>query len=609
MEALLPFGPMASTATLNRLKKGLSLNTRFRLSSRIMSQPRRVHTEHDSVQYAIKQNEHGGAARLRDLYSNKGTGFTMDERKKFGLKGLLPPTVHTLEEQFKRIKHQIDLKETNFAKHIELANVRQRNERLFYYYIMSDLMKNIPLVYTPTVGEACQKFSMMFRRPEGLTLSIEDKGSVEECIENWPRPSDAPRVAVITDGSRILGLGDLGWNGLGIAIGKLSLYVAGAGVHPQSTMPIVVDVGTDNEELRNHPLYLGLRRPRPSTEELVEFVDEIMMKLNARYPNLIIQFEDWSSEHAFLFLERYKNKYPMFNDDIQGTGSVILAGLVNAARMVSKKTGKGLTDHRILMAGAGSASIGVAKQLMSFFTLNGLSEEEARLRIWTTDSRGLVTMNRGDEIAPYKEYFARTDNGDVQLKDFMDVIDYVKPTVILGFCTVHGYFNEAVLRKMAEINEHPIIFPLSNPTSKSECTFEEALTHTDGRCVFAAGSPFPDVTFQGKTRVADQGNNFYIFPALGLAGALVQAKHINDNVITEAAIALADSLNKEETDADRLYPRLERVREISNYIAFRCIKILIRDGLCRDNGLTASMSDDDLYKWIGARMWLPDYSH
>ena len=273
-------------------------------------------------------------------------------------------------------------------------------------------------------------------------------------------------------------------------------------------MPIVVDVGTDNEELRNHPLYLGLRRPRPSTEELVEFVDEIMMKLNARYPNLIIQFEDWSSEHAFLFLERYKNKYPMFNDDIQGTGSVILAGLVNAARMVSKKTGKDLTDHRILMAGAGSASIGVAKQLMSFFTLNGLSEEEARLRIWTTDSKGLVTMNRGDKIAPYKEYFARTDNGDVQVKDFMDVIDYVKPTVILGFCTVHGYFNEGVLRKMAEINEHPIIFPLSNPTSKSECTFEEALTHTDGRCVFAAGSPFPDVTFQGRARVADLGNTF-----------------------------------------------------------------------------------------------------
>lgn len=571
--------------------------------------PRGAHTEHDTVQYALKQNEHGGAARLRDLYSNKGTGFSMEEREKYGLRGLLPPTMHSIEEQCLRVQRQLDFVESDFAKHIELANLRQRNERLFYYYLMSDLMKNVPLVYTPTVGEACQKFSSMFRRPEGLTLSINDKGSVEECIQNWPRPKDAPRVAVITDGSRILGLGDLGWNGLGIAIGKLSLYVAGAGVHPQSTMPIVIDVGTDNEELRNDPVYLGLRRPRPSTEELVEFMDEVMEKLNARYPSLIIQFEDWSSDNAFLFLERYQEKYPMFNDDIQGTGAVILAGLVSAARLVKKDTGRAETDHRILMVGAGSASIGVAKQLMSLFTLKGMSEEEARQRIWTVDSKGLVTMNRGDKLPSYKQYFARTDNGDKQTKELIDVIDHVKPTAIIGLSTVRGVFNEAVLRKMAELNERPIIFPLSNPTSRSECTFEEALKYTDGRCVFAAGSPFGDVEFQGKRRFADQGNNFYIFPALGLSGALVKAKHMHANVITESAIALADSMNQQEIDEGRLYPKLERVREISNYVAFRCIKMLNQDGMCRDDGVTARLSDEELLAWVKERQWVPSYSH
>lgn len=532
----------------------------------------------------------------------------MEEREKYGLKGLLPPTVHSLEEQFQRVKFYVDSLPDDYHKHIELANLRQRNERLFFYYVLSDIMKTVPLVYTPTVGDACLNFSRMFRRPEGLTLSIDDKGAIEKCIENWPRPADAPRVAVITDGSRILGLGDLGWNGMGIAIGKLSLYVAGAGVHPQSVMPIAVDVGTDNEELLSDPMYLGLRRRRPSTEELVEFVDEIMEKLHAHYPSLIIQFEDWSSEHAFMFLDRYKDKYPMFNDDIQGTGAVILAGLISATRFVEKETKKS-SDHRILMVGAGSASVGVAKQLMSFFTLNGMSEEEARLRIWTTDSKGLVTMNRGDKLPDYKQYFARRDNGDMQLKELSDIIDYVKPTVLLGLSTIHGLFDEKILRKMADLNERPIIFPLSNPTSKSECTFEEALTHTDGRCVFAAGSPFGTVNFHGKQRFADQGNNFYIFPGLGLAGALVKAKHMDHKVITEAAVALADSMTKDEVDEGRLYPKLGRVREISQYVAFRCIKVLNKDGLCRDDGITASMSDDELFRYVGDRMWEPHYEH
>lgn len=526
-----------------------------------------------------------------------------------GLRGLLPPAVQTMEQQLSRVEHQIATKETDFKKHIALMNLRQRNERLFYAYLLKNLRKTLPLVYTPVVGEACQKFSHMFRRPEGLTLTLEDKGSVAECVANWPRPADVPRIAVITDGSRILGLGDLGWNGLGISIGKLSLYVAGAGVHPQSTIPIVVDVGTNTQEIRDDPLYLGLRRERCSGEELVEFVDEVMEALHAKYPNLIIQFEDWSSDNAFLFLERYKDKYPMFNDDIQGTGAVILGGFINAARMASAASGKDLVDQRILMVGSGSAAIGVAKQLMSFFQINGLTEEEAHSRIWTTDTRGLVTKNRGDKLAAHKEYFARDDNGTTQCKELEDTVDYVKPSVIFGLSTVHGTFNEGVLRRMASYNKRPIVFPLSNPTTKSECTFEEALRFTDGKAIFAAGSPFDNVDFKGETRFADQGNNFYIFPGLGLAGALSKANRITEEVITESALALADSMTQEEKDEGRIYPKIERSREVSNAIALRCIKKINEEGNAGDDGFTAKLSDEELEKFIREQMWVPSYDN
>ncbi|WFC99212.1 malate dehydrogenase (oxaloacetate-decarboxylating) (NADP(+)) [Malassezia yamatoensis] len=539
--------------------------------------------------------------------SNLGTAFTKKERQEMGLRGLLPASIQTLDSQLARVEHQVNTKGTDFDKHITLMNMRQRNERVFYAYVIKNMRKTLPLVYTPVVGEACQKFSKMFRRPEGMTLSWEDRGSVAECVENWPRPADAPRIAVITDGSRILGLGDLGWNGLGISIGKLSLYVACAGVHPQSTMPIVVDVGTDTDEVRNDPLYLGLRRKRPSTEELVEFVDEIMDALHAKYPNLIIQFEDWSGEHAFLFLDRYKDKYPMFNDDIQGTGSVILGGFINAARQSCNASGKDLNDQRILMVGSGSAAIGVAKQLMSFFEGNGMSKEEARKRIWTTDSKGLVTMNRGDDLAEHKKYFARRDNGDDQFKNLEDIVDYVKPTAIFGLSTVRGTFNESVLRKMAEYNKRPIVFPLSNPTTKSECTFEEALRYTDGRAIFAAGSPFDNVEFQGKTRFADQGNNNYIFPGLGLAGALSKANRISDDVVTEAAKALADTVNEEEAEEGRIYPKLERIREVSCNIATRCIQLINKQGHARDDGYTAKFSEKELHDWVQHQMWVPSY--
>ena len=542
-------------------------------------------------------------------YPLTGTGFSEEERDRLNIRGLVPPRFNTLEQQALRIHHQLDTKPTPIQKHIALANLRQRNERLFYYFLLNNLRETLPFVYTPTVGEACQKFSSMYRRNEGLTITIEDKGRVDQIVSNWPQPTDMPRIAVITDGSRILGLGDLGWNGLGISLGKLSLYVAGAGIDPRSTLPIVVDMGTNNEEYLNDPLYLGLPRRRASEEEYVELVDEIMESLHKHFPSLIIQFEDWSSNHAFEFLDRYKEKYPMFNDDIQGTGAVILGGFINAARISSDASGKALEDQRILMVGAGSAAIGVAKQLMQFFRHHGFSEEEAKSRIWTTDSRGLITLDRGDNLAEHKVYFARKDNEGKQFKQLEDIVDYVKPTAIFGLSTVRGTFTESVLRKMGELNTRPIVFPLSNPTSNSECTFEEALRFTDGRAIFAAGSPFANVEFGGRTRYADQGNNFYIFPGIGLAGALTKTKHITDDVITAAAFALSNSLTPVERTECRVYPKLERVREVSGDVAAACIRVINEHGLARDNGNSAAIDPARLPQWVCDHMWVPTYDH
>lgn len=538
-----------------------------------------------------------------------GTGFTNEERDQLGIRGLVPPRFNTLEQQEARIRHQFDSKVKPIEKHVALFNLRQRNERLFYYFLIKNLRETLPFVYTPTVGEACQKFSRMFRRAEGLTITIEDKGRVADVVANWPQPADMPRIAVITDGSRILGLGDLGWNGLGISLGKLSLYVAGAGIDPRSTLPIVIDLGTNSEEHLNDPLYLGLPRRRASEEEYVELIDEVMEALHARYPSLIIQFEDWSSDHAFEFLERYQHKYPMFNDDIQGTGAVILGGFINAARISASAANRKETDQRILMVGAGSAAIGVAKQLMSFFLHHGITEEDAKKLIWTTDSKGLITLDRGDTLAQHKLYFARDDNEGQQFKSLEDIVDYVKPTAIVGLSTVAGTFSEGVLRRMAKYNNRPIIFPLSNPTSNSECTFEEALEYTDGSCIFAAGSPFANVEFRGRTRFADQGNNFYIFPGIGLAGALSKAKHITDDVITAAAFALANSLSPVERSEFRVYPKLERVREISGEVAAACIRVINERGLARDDNHSGSVPVDQLPQWVCDHMWVPTYDH
>ena len=548
---------------------------------------------------------------ISDPYPNQDTGFSYERRDQLGLRGLLPPATQSLNTQVQRVLYQLRGKNSPLEKHVFLASLRQTNTRLYYATILAAMEEILPLIYTPTVGEACQKFSHIYRRPEGLSISLNDKGKIASIVDNWPVPSGAPRIAVVTDGSRILGLGDLGWNGQGISIGKLSLYVAGAGIHPRATLPIVVDLGTNNKENLEDPFYLGLRRERASADEYVEFMDEFMNALHTKYPNLIIQFEDFTSDNAFRFLDRYQDKFPMFNDDIQGTGSVILGGFANAAKIAAKASGGEISDHRILMVGAGSAAVGVGKQLMSFFTIHGLSEEEARKRIYITDSKGLVTEDRGDKLAEHKHVFARKDNEGKQFKELPDIIDYVKPTAILGLSTVKGTFDETVIRKMAKLNDRPIIFPLSNPTDNSECTFEEAVKYTDGKVLFAAGSPFPEIDADnsptGKRLIPGQGNNFYVFPGIGLCAALCKAVRVTNEMITESALALSDALNDTEREEGRLYPNLERIREISGDVAVRCIIQANKQGVARDGGKTANMSEDELRKWVHGEMWVPKY--
>jgi len=376
-------------------------------------------------------------------------------------------------------------------------------------------------------------------------------------LENWPKV-DETRISVITDGSRILGLGDLGVNGMGISIGKLSLYIAGAGIRPESTLPICLDLGTNTQRYLEDPLYLGLRQTRVGDAEMTAFMDELLDGLTAVFPKMMIQFEDFSTDNAFKYLDRYRFKHPVFNDDIQGTGAVVLSGFVNAARLASKASGKPLTSHRILFFGAGSAGVGVASQLTSFFTLNGLTPEQAKRQIWLVDSQGLVYNSRPGKLAEHKKLFSRDDYDGPPMKDLSEIIEYVRPTALLGLSTISGAFTADVLQQMSILNERPIVFPLSNPVRLSECSFHDALENTEGRVLFASGSPFPEEEWNGRTVVPGQGNNMYIFPGIGLGAILSKAKQVTDTMVEAASLGLAGSLNAEETAGGLIYPRIER---------------------------------------------------
>ncbi|KAI0641315.1 malic enzyme [Trametes meyenii] len=515
--------------------------------------------------------------------------------------GLLPPA-HDDQIHAVRCIQQLRSKDKAIEKYIYLSQLKDADHAMFYRLCLANMAEITPLIYTPTVGDACLQYSHIFRKPEGLYISIKDKGKIGQILRNWPRIEDA-RISVVTDGSRILGLGDLGVNGMPISIGKLSLYVAGAGIRPHSTVPICLDLGTDNQKFLEDPLYLGLRQRRLALAETHEFMDEFMREMAAVFPKLLIQFEDFATDKAFAYLDTFRDRYPLFNDDIQGTGAVVLSGFLNAAKLSSAASGRSLTDHKILFLGAGSAGVGVAMQLMSFFKLQGLSTEEARSRIYLVDSQGLIYDGRGP-MAEHKKYFSRKDYNGPPMTDLTDIVNYVQPTALLGLSTTKGAFNQSVIETMAALNPRPIIFPLSNPVRLSECEFHEAVEWTQGRVLFASGSPFPEEEFAGRVLYPGQGNNMYIFPGLGLGAILARASKVTDSMVEASSLGLADSLTADERAQDLLYPRVERIREISTQIALSVIRAAQKAGVDRSTDLRV-MSDAELLAFVRSRMWNP----
>ena len=512
-----------------------------------------------------------GYTVLHDSLVNRGTAFTAAQRKEAGLEGLLPPGVDTLELQIARVHTQLDMLETDLQRYLFLMDLQSRNQTLFYAVLMSDAAKFMPLVYTPTVGEACQKFDHIFRSTRGLYLPISAKGRLKELMSNWPQKDI--RFIVATDGERILGLGDLGVGGMGIPIGKLALYTAVAGVPPELTLPIMLDVGTNNQALLDDPLYLGLRQQRVRGDEYHAFIAEFVNAVQTLYPACCLQWEDFANFNAVSILETYKDKICTYNDDIQGTAGIALAGLYAALRI----TGQKLTDQRFLFMGAGSAATGIAELISEAMVMEGLTIEEARGRNWLFDINGLVESTRTD-LADFQKPFAHSH---APCKSFVDAINAIKPNGIVGVSTVPKLFNQAVIEAMSKVNAQPIIFPYSNPTSRSECTAQEAYTWSNGKAIFASGSPFDPVTLGAKTFVPGQGNNVYIFPAMGMAVLATQAKRVTQQMFIVAAKAVAEQVTQEDLNTGLIYPPQSQILEASLHTAAKVATYVFDHGLAR----------------------------
>ncbi len=508
---------------------------------------------------------------LHDPRLNKGTSFTDAERDRLGLRGLLPPRVTTQDEQQARIIENFLLKPSPIEQYIYLISLQDRNEHLFYRTVMSHVEEMLPVLYTPTVGEACVRFGHIFRRPRGLYVTAKDRGRVREVLRNWPEHE--VRMIVVTDGERILGLGDLGANGMGIPIGKLSLYTACAGVDPSMCLPLTIDVGTNREEIRNDPLYLGLQQPRLRGEEYAALLEEFVMAVQEVFPSAVIQFEDFATDNAIHLLARYRDRVCCFNDDIQGTAAVTLAGLLSAARI----TGQPLLEQKVLFLGAGSAATGIADLIVSALVREGMPEATARQRCWFIDSKGLVVAGRAN-LADYKLPYAHPH---AEAAGLLEAVEALKPTAIVGVSAMGNSFTEPAVRAMARINKRPIIFPLSNPTSKSECTAEQAYAWTEGRAVFASGSPFPTVRMNGKTFLPRQGNNAYIFPGVGLGVIVSKSTRVTDTMFYAAARSLAHQVTQESLDAGSLFPPLSDIRKVSVEIATAVAEVAYEEGLAK----------------------------
>ncbi|KAI5244528.1 hypothetical protein E4T43_03759 [Aureobasidium subglaciale] len=535
------------------------------------------------------------AVSSRQSSADYDTAYPIEVRKYLRTYGLTPPAVESFETQEKRCLQLLENKQNPIDKYQYLTHLRNTNVNLFYRLLSGNVKEITPVIYTPTVGEACQRWSELYTQPEGMYLSFSDKGNLHSIIQNWPHHVE---ITVVTDGSRILGLGDLGINGMGIPVGKLALYTACAGIRPDATLPLTLDLGTSNEELRNDPLYMGSRRDKVTADEEREFLDELMAALTERWPGIVIQYEDF--KNPFPSLERYQKTYTMFNDDIQGTGAVILGGFINGV----KQSKVAAADQRAVFFGAGSAGVGVAKQLVEFFMNEGLTEDQARKCFWLVDSKGLITNDRGDKLAEHKLYFSRDDNKGKQYKTLEDVIEYVKPTILMGLSTIGGAFTPEILKRMAELNKMPVIFPLSNPSSKSECTFEDAIKYTEGRCLFASGSPFPALEYNGKTLEPGQGNNMYVFPGIGLGAILSKSVNVTQSMIYASGKALSDSLLPGEIEQNWLYPDVRRIRDVSVVVTCGVIRAAQKAGVDRELGLR-NMDDKALTEYVQKRMYDP----
>jgi len=538
-----------------------------------------------------------GAELLHSPLFNRGTGFSAAERKAFGLRGLLPARVLSMKDQAARILENLRKKPTDLEKYVYLSDLVDRNETLFYRILIDNLEELMPIVYTPTVGQACQQYGHIFRRPRGLYLSSEDRGHLTDLIANWP--IDDIRVIVVTDGERILGLGDLGAHGMGIPVGKLSLYTACAGIPPAMTLPIMLDVGTENKQFQTDPLYIGMPHPRLRGEAYDSFLEEFMQAVTARFPKTLVQFEDFANHHAFALLQTYRDRYRVFNDDIQGTAAVTLAGLFAALRLIAVEGGprRKLSDQRLLFLGAGEAGVGIADLVVSAMIEEGLSPEEARQRCWFVDSHGLVVRER-DDLAAHKLPYAHEH---APLADFPAAVEELRPTAIIGVSGQPRTFTREVIQLMGKYNERPIIFALSNPTSKSECTAEEAYTYTTGRAIFASGSPFPSVKLYGKMYNPGQGNNSYIFPGVGLGVVVSGAQHVTNEMFEAAAQTLAAQVTDDDMANGRIYPQLSRIRDVSAAIATAVAEIAFRSGLATEP------EPDDLPGHVRQFMYNPTY--
>ena len=532
-----------------------------------------------------------GVALLRDPALNKGTAFTEREREALGLRGLLPPHVLSQDEQVQRVLENLRRLPDDLDKYVALNALHDRNETLFFRVVCDNIDEMQPLIYTPTVGLGCQKYGHIFQRPRGLFIGSNDCGRVEEVLRNWPYRAG---IIVVSDGERILGLGDLGANGMGIPVGKLSLYAACAGVHPNLCLPVMLDVGTNNAELLKDRYYVGLRQRRVRGAAYDDLVEEFVNAAQKVFPGVVIQFEDFANHNAFRLLNKYRERICTFNDDIQGTAAVALAGIFSALRI----TGGKLTDQKILFLGAGEAATGIADLAVSAMVAQGLDESAARGRCWLVDSRGLVVKSRTD-LAGHKRPYA---HDQAPIGDFLAALRTLKPTAIIGVAAVGGTFTKEVLEEMARINTQPIVFALSNPTSKAECTAEEAYRHTGGRALFACGSPFDPVTLNGRTFVPRQGNNSYIFPGIGLGAIASRAQRITDEMFMAAAHSLAHDVTESDLAQGSLYPALPRIREVSANIAARVAEAAYR------RGLAAGREPRDVLAHVTSQMYEPTYS-